>query len=170
MTLAVALGLGMAGCAGGPPASPGETVPPSAVSSPAPTRSPDGVRVTGVLVAGNVPKLGKLGTWVLDGTGSDSPWLPWIASDAISIAQGVSVTIRLADGSPIGWWFADLADASDGSGENARRLGGREVDAPPLDSVSLEPLPAGALGPRGQALPRRRPRRRRDVLERARAR
>jgi hypothetical protein len=149
--LAIALGLALAGCGAGPGASPSEVAPPSgapssesALPSVGPAPTPDDAGVTGLLVApADAETVGGLGTWVLDGRGSDSPWLPWRAGAAVPVPPGVPVTIRLADGSPIGWWFVDLADEKDVAGLRAIRLGGREVDLPPLDSVQLEPLPAG---------------------------
>ena len=152
MILAVALGLAVAGCGAGSGSSPSEVAfpseaafpsevaPPSVVSS----RAPDDPGVTGVLVAAAAAgTLGMLGSWVLDGRGSDSPWLPWQAGAAVSVPPGVPISIRLADESPIGWWLVDLADEGDVTGLLAIRLGGREADLPPLGAVQLEPLPAG---------------------------
>jgi hypothetical protein len=149
--LAIALGLAVAGCGAGPGASPSEVASPSRASSsesplpsvePAPT--PDEAGVTGLLGApADAERVGVLGTWVLDGRGSDSPWLPWRAGAAVPVPPDVRVTIRLADGSPIGPWFVDLADEGDIAGLRPIRLGGREVGLPALDSVQLEPLPAG---------------------------
>ena len=68
----------------------------------------------------------------------------------------------------IGRWLADLAAADDSTGGNARRLGGREADG---SAAGLGPAGAASgrpLGPGRAALPGRRPRRRRDLLERAR--
>lgn len=146
MILAVALGLAVAGCGAGSGASPSEVAFPSEVAPPSvgSSRAPDDPGVTGVLVAAAAAgTLGMLGSWVLDGRGSDSPWLPWQAGAAVSVPPGVPITIRLADGSPIGWWFVDLADEGDVTGLLAIRLGGREADLPSLDSVQLEPLAAG---------------------------
>jgi hypothetical protein len=145
-----ALALAVGGCSAGPHVAPGEASPPSATAppsepaSPAPTRPPEDLWVRGLLVVGDdavVP--GALGSWVLDGAGSDSPWLPWKALDAIAIPPGVAVSIGLADRSSIGSWFADLADAVDVTGVAVVRLGGREADAPPLGSVQLMPMPTG---------------------------
>lgn len=145
-----ALGLAVAGCSAGPRASPswasppGATAPPSEAAPLAPTRPPEDLAVRGVLVVGDGAGIpGALGTWVLDDAGSDSPSLPWSAPDAIAIPPGVAVALRLADGSPMGAWFADLADAVDIDGGKALRLGGREADAPPLISVRLGALPTG---------------------------
>jgi hypothetical protein len=53
------------------------------------------------------------------------------------------VTIEFGDGSAIGGWSAELAHADDRYALNLIGLGFRENDLPPLDSIQLEPLPAG---------------------------
>lgn len=125
------------------PGAPGQasgTVSPDVSSS----RPPDDPRVTAELRApGLAGAVGVLGSWTLDAGGSDSPWLPWRAAGAVTIPAGGPVTIRFVDGSPIGWWSVDLADRADSAGLNAQRLGGRDVDRPPLDSIRLDQLPAG---------------------------
>ncbi len=94
---------------------------------------PDGQRVSG-----------KLGSWTLDGAGSEAPWLPASALATISVQPGTAVVIEPGGGLGIGAWRADLATAVDPTGAEARWLAGRETDEPPLGQIELPPLPAGS--------------------------
>lgn len=183
----ILLGLAVAACGGGSPASLGTTTLPSEMAtgtpappspdptptdgpSPKPEPSPvpeppptpegpapcdgpfpsatprptDDPRVAGVLVMpGGVVVPGILGTNIIDQTGSDAPWIPFLPARAVSIEVGVPVTIRLGDGSPIGSWSVELAGAADRYPTTFIGLGFRESALPPLGAVEPKPLPAG---------------------------
>jgi hypothetical protein len=116
------------------PASPG-------ASSSAPTAGPAQLPAA-VLVLAGTEAPGTLGSWTLDGQGSDSPWLPAAALAEVEVGPG-PLMVRPVDGASIGAWSAHRAPASDPSGRALTGLGGREEDTPALDAVALDPLPAG---------------------------
>ena len=117
--------------------SPTSAEPSAAPSSAAPPAAwlvlPDGNRVAGAL-----------GSWTLDGAGSDAPWLPASALETVSVAPGTTLEVALDGGLRIGTWRADVAMASDPTGADAGPLAGREADAPALERIELPPLEAGS--------------------------
>jgi hypothetical protein len=147
-----------AGCAAGPapPASAGGSGPPPtgpiqsptpATTTPTPSRpseapSPAAEQPAAVLEAPGGPIRGTLGSWTLDGQGSDSPWLPASALHEVAVRQG-RITVRFGGEVAIGAWSARLAPANDPAGETATALGEREPDQPPSPAVVLESPPAG---------------------------
>jgi hypothetical protein len=159
-TLGIAAG--MMGCGGGSgprsgsfasglPAPP--TVTPTAVatvggsvSSPPASREPSplpsAALPVSVLELGAATFVGALGSWTLDGQGSDAPWLPAAVLTDVSVG-GQTLTVRFADGSPVGAWSARAAPSTDQRGDSAIGLGERDEDQPPLGAVTFGPLPAG---------------------------
>lgn len=127
-----------------PPPTPEGPAPcdrPFPSATPRPTDDP---RVAGVLVMpGGVVVPGILGTNIIDQTGSDAPWIPFLPARAVSIEAGVPIAIRLGDGSPIGSWTVELAGAADRYPTTFIGLGFRESTLPPLGTVVPRPLPAG---------------------------
>jgi hypothetical protein len=117
------------GCAGAPP-----------LATPDGTESAPPVLPAAVLAAPGVEAPGTVGSWTLDGSGSDSPWLSAAGLREIDIGRG-PVTVRLDGGRPIGSWLARAAPAADRTGETAVELGGRDDGQPALDHVDLEQLP-----------------------------
>ncbi|MBA3876408.1 MAG: hypothetical protein C0498_05640 [Anaerolinea sp.] len=121
--------------------------PPSPCDGPRPIATPrptDDPRITGLLrFLGTTGTPGVLGSFTFDGSGSDSPWLPFAAGRTVSIPPGEPVTIGFGDGSAIGGWSVSLADANDRAGLELIGHGYRENDLPPIDLIRLEPLPAG---------------------------
>jgi hypothetical protein len=95
-----------------------------------------------VLIAADTEAPGALGSWTLDGQGSDSPWLPAAGLAEVTTGSG-RVTVRLADGVPIGAWSAQAAPATEPGGQIVTSLGGRDESEPALDAVALGPLPPG---------------------------
>ena len=85
---------------------------------------------------------GTLGSWTLDGRGSDSPWLPASALERVTVPRSERLTVRFDDRAAVGAWSARVAPDSDPTGEGATGLGEREA-GPPVELVVLEPLPPG---------------------------
>lgn len=85
---------------------------------------------------------GTLGSWTLDGRGTDGPWLPAAALVERAVGQE-RLMARYADGAEIGAWSARAAPATDPRGTSTFGVGGRDEDSPPLSSVAIDPLPSG---------------------------
>jgi hypothetical protein len=151
----------VAGCGGGPapttsrggsdPPPSGSLQSPSAVatgpSAVAPTGStsppaPPEDLPAAVIDGPSGPIAGSLGSWALDGQGSDSPWLPASALRQAAL-ESRRITVRFAGDVPIGAWTARIAPAGDRTGETATALGEREAADPPLPAVVLEAAPPG---------------------------
>ncbi|MES2209836.1 MAG: hypothetical protein V4515_06585 [Chloroflexota bacterium] len=94
------------------------------------------------IVVGDVTLVGGLGTYVIDGRGSDAPWLPFATVPALTVGSAETVTIRFSDGVPIGDWSAVIAPADDTSGSATRGVNGAALSADGL-SASVGPLPVG---------------------------
>jgi hypothetical protein len=86
---------------------------------------------------------GILGTYSIDGRGSDAPWLPFSSLPGVSVAAGELLTIRFVDGAEIGQWQVLLAPASDTGGLATRGVEGG-VLGPLADVLTVGPLPAGS--------------------------
>jgi hypothetical protein len=132
---------GLLGCAapGGSPAdSPSGPTPTAGRSRTiAPADQP-----AAVLIGPAAVSPGVLGSWTLDGEGSDSPWLPPAALTEVGV-DAAGLTVRFAGDVEIGAWSARAAPVSDPAGEAAFSVGGRDGDHPALNSVTLDPLPPG---------------------------
>lgn len=86
--------------------------------------------------------LGALGTYVMDGAGSDAPWLPFSTLPSLEVGAADRLQIQFADGAAIGDFWAAFAAAADTSGARAQVVPGtsRAADG---SSVSVGPLPPG---------------------------
>ena len=125
-----------------PPASPSLAVPSrTATASGASTAGPLAPPAA-VLLVDSAAAPGALGSWTLDGQGSDSPWLPAAALAEVAIGPS-PLFVRFADGVRIGAWTARAATASDVAGDMAGALGGREEAVPALASLEFGPPPPG---------------------------
>lgn len=124
----------------GTPATGGPSVSPSASPAATPTSAPLPLAVA-VTADGTVR--GSLGSYALDGRGSDSPWLPFDALPPLTAAAGGMLAIRFEDGTAIGAWSARFAAAQDRAGAAPSGLGGRDA-GPPLEAIAVGPLPSGA--------------------------
>ncbi|MBI2777383.1 MAG: hypothetical protein HYX57_09035 [Chloroflexi bacterium] len=127
------------------PANASPTVPaatPTGVPSPtaAPAASP--LPPLAVVEIDGRATPGILGTYTLDGSGSDAPWQPFGGLPVIEVAAGAPLVVAFADGAPIGGWVAQLAAADDPTGANPSGFGGVDqgLDAA---SVTTGPMPAG---------------------------
>ncbi len=85
---------------------------------------------------------GELGSYVIDGHGSDGPWLPFDVLPGVHVAASEALTARFADGVPIGDFVAVIATAADTSGSSPQGVPARAAGS---DNTSLivGPLPAG---------------------------
>jgi hypothetical protein len=136
----------MAGC--GTAASPSvvPVVPSSVDSSVAAPASADhavAVPPTAILHAGNAAVPGELGSYVFEGSGSDSPWLPFDSLSIVPVADA-PLTVAFEDGTLVATWSAAIATADDVTGAATRGAGGRGAGAPPLAAVTIGAIPAGS--------------------------
>ena len=141
---------GLMGCAAA--AVPGSTGPSGSATAPLPTVAltypPGGMasgqplRPVAELETAEGTILGELGTYSMDGVGSDAPWLPFAAVPAVEASSAEVLQIRFADGAAIGDVSAEFAAADDTRGAHPLGVptGARADDG---RSVSLGPLPAG---------------------------
>jgi hypothetical protein len=86
---------------------------------------------------------GELGSYVFEGSGSDSPWLPFDSLSVVTVAAGVPLTIAFEDGTTIATWSAAVAAAEDEAGEAGQGVGGRGSGEPPLAAVATDAIPVG---------------------------
>lgn len=86
--------------------------------------------------------LGALGTYVMDGAGSDAPWLPFATIPSVEVRATDTLQLRFADGAAIGDISAEFAAAADTGGVRQQGVSGtnRAGDG---SSVTVGPLPAG---------------------------
>lgn len=144
---AIALVVLLAGCA--TPAGPSRDVvspvapTPNAATTPAPRPVP-GEPGASIRFGDAGPIDGTLGSWAIDGLGSDAPWLPALALTSIDIAGDAIASVAFDDGALIGSFAVSLATISDVRGEAAHRVAGREAIVPPLGAVTFGPVPRGA--------------------------
>lgn len=94
------------------------------------------------LVAAQGTILGALGTYVMDGAGSDSPWLPFAAVPVVAAGAADTLQIRFADGAVIGEVSAEFAAADDTEGTHLQAVPGGAL-ATDGSSVTVGPFPAG---------------------------
>ncbi len=118
-----------------PGPTPVPTAAPTATSTPAPPPLAEIVTAEGGVA-------GVLGTYSIDGRGSDAPWLPFSSLPGVDIAAGEMVTIRFVDGVEIGQWQVVLAPESDTGGLATRGVDGG-TPGPVADSLIVGPLPTG---------------------------
>ncbi len=147
MALLALVGMLAAACAapGVQSAEPSSTPEPSATVAPIPlataVQSPAPPPVAEIVTAdGSVE--GTLGTYTIDGRGSDAPWLPFSSLPGIDLDAGQALTIRFVDGVGIGQWQLLLAPESDTAGLATRGVDGGSL-GPLADSLTVGPLPAG---------------------------
>ncbi len=92
--------------------------------------------------AGSV--VGKLGSYTLDGRGSDAPWQPFATVPSVTLVAGETLTTRFADGAAIGDWSAVIAAADDTTGSGQRSVSGTGIAGPgPGQTVGIGPFPIG---------------------------
>ena len=106
--------------------------------SPTPLATGDGATVPSLpnadlRVEGGDPVDGQLGTYVWDGGGSDSPWLP---GTSIQAAPGELLTVALSPEVRMSGWSAVIAPASDGDSPGAVKVG---AGPSPLEVTAPEP-------------------------------
>jgi len=116
-------------------ATPAPTAPSSPTVTPAPPPQAE-ILAPGTIFAG------YLGSYEVDGTGSDGPWVPFDSLSKVVVGAGQTVTIRFVDGTDIGEADAVIAAAADRTGSNPQAVsvapGGNAA------SVVVGPLPSGS--------------------------
>lgn len=117
-------------------------VPSLATVTPTDAPSDSALRPVAELVTAHGAVLGALGTYVMDGAGSDAPWLPFRTIPTVEVGAADTLEIRFADGAAIGDISPVVAKADDTSGAHpqAVSLGSRAADGL---SVTVGPLPPG---------------------------
>ncbi|MEK6721058.1 MAG: hypothetical protein AABZ33_10370 [Chloroflexota bacterium] len=118
-----------------------ESAPPSV--SQAPATADVALPAAHLTLGGSASAAGRLGSWTIDGAGSDSPWIPAPALGSVEADSGSILGVAFEDGAPIGSWQASYAAVADTAGIGPMPAGGREGDAPALGRVTLEALPIG---------------------------
>jgi len=122
-----------------PTATPTPTVTPSAAVSPMPVPVPLPAAEL-VMTTGSVP--GTLGSYVLDGRGSDAPWLPFDSLPRVAVAATEALTVGFVDRAAIGEWSVAIAAATDTRGLKPQGIEGVALQ-PSGDLLSAGPLPVG---------------------------
>ena len=153
LALAVTLGLASVGCGTSGSPDPPPTPVPTAVPAPtsgAPTATADAPTAEPALAALPIVQIemtsgaivGALGTYDVDGRGSDTPWLPFPTLPAVVLTSHESVTVSFVGGFAIGHWAAVLAAAEDTSGSVTRDVPGGRLGRD-TTALTIGPLPAG---------------------------
>jgi hypothetical protein len=119
-----------------PSPTPGASLAPSVSATATPAPSPQAeILLPGTFYAG------YLGSYEIDGHGSDGPWVPYDSLSHVVVGSQDTLTIRFVDGTDIGEADAVIAAASDTTGSSPRAVpvgpGGNAT------SVTVGPLPAG---------------------------
>lgn len=161
VALVVVTAVIFAGCAGGfaLSSSPGATNPaPAATStgtadspapeltatqrpSPAPSATPAPAPRAEIVTA-DATVAGALGTYTIDDTGSDSPWLPFDTLPSVGLGVAETPAVRFVDGVAIGQFQVEIAAATDTAGSAPREVPGGMLAADGR-SFTIGPLPAG---------------------------
>lgn len=157
LALAVTLGLAGVGCGTAGTSDPSPTPGPTCCLGGGPTATATGPTATAeaptsepTLAALPIAQLektsgaiaGALGTYDVDGRGSDTPWLPFSSLPAVALTSTEIVTISFVGGFAIGQWSAVLAAADDTSGAFSRGAPGGTL-GPNATALTVGPLPAG---------------------------
>ena len=138
-------GVGAGSTAATLPASPVATVEattPSAVAptnTPAPTGAPPPLAV---LMTADAAHAGNLGSYVIDGRGSDTPAYPFGSMDPIAVPAEAVLHMAFAGGEVIGDVSLTLDPPDDTTETQAQGVAGVELDAGGT-SLTLGPLPVG---------------------------
>ncbi len=126
-----------------PNAASSPTGGPTLIPTPTPTdnSTPAPLPVAEIVTPG-ATIVGTLGTYTIDGRGTDAPWLPFNSLPSITSRVGEVLTIRFSDGATIGDLAAVIASADDASGSTTYSVDGT---LPPAGgaTASVGPLPAG---------------------------
>lgn len=127
--------------AAAPSLAPGATDAPT----PGPTPTENATRAPlpiAEIVTADATIVGDLGTYTIDGQGSDAPWLPFNSLPSITAGVSDTLAIRFSDGVVIGDWSAVIAGALDTSGSTTRGVDGA-LSATDGTTASVGPLPLG---------------------------
>ncbi|MEO8207908.1 MAG: hypothetical protein ABI598_02640 [Chloroflexota bacterium] len=146
------VGAAIGGCGSGargsipPDASglPGKSVSPTAVAAtPTPVSSATSQTLPiAVVMQGDNGTVGALGSYVMDGQGGDSPWLPIDTLTLLTADASTQIRVQFRDGAGIGAWVVDLAPEGDATGARARRVAERG-GGPAVEQIVVGPLPPG---------------------------
>ena len=98
------------------------------------------VEAVAITAGGDVK--GTLGGFTMDGTGGDSPWLPFDILPAVSAAAGGAVSIRFFEDVAIGDWTAQVATEANRDGIPTQGVAQSE-GGPGQPTISVGPLPKG---------------------------
>lgn len=140
----------VAACATDPGAAPTTSGPPA--NAPPPTATAEvsarptpvpGEPAATLQAPGLGPIAGTVGSWAIDGAGSDAPWLPASMLSTIELAPNSLVSIAFADAAGIGVFSVRVAAAGDVRGQSPRGIRARDTAQPPLAAIDLPPLPSG---------------------------
>ncbi len=151
--IAFVVALAVAGCSGGEPGTPTASVlsptgglPSATAPTPVPpTSTPvatDAPLPLAVLRTADGAVEGNLGSYVIDGSGSDSPAYPFGSMVAVHVPGDAVLQVVLAGGEAIGDAYLALDPADDASGTLGQEAPGVARDADGT-SVSFGPLPVG---------------------------
>ncbi len=134
-----------AGCTGvGATSSPTETShPPVPTATPiASVAIPSPLLPIAQIMTADATVIGTLGTFTMDGSGSDAPWLPYDTLSQVRLGPRDTVKVAFVDGAAIGDWSAVVARSDDVGGATPRGVDGPGL-VPDNKAVALGPLPVG---------------------------
>lgn len=137
----------LAGCATVAGPSTNGAAPGSPTQGPATTLEPASVAgepAASIRFGDAPPVAGTLGSWAIDGLGSDAPWLPAPALASIDVQGDALASVAFDDGALVGSFSVSVATIQDVRGEAVHRVSGREAPGPPLGAVTFGPVPSGA--------------------------
>jgi hypothetical protein len=120
VTVVLAAALAVAGCGGSGAPTPVPCATVSPASSAGPLLEPGVARLAG---GHGCVADGVRGSWTLDGTSAESPWIAASQLERMMLSPADLVLVGWADGTPIGEWTALIAPATDASGAGARAAG-----------------------------------------------
>ena len=141
-TLAIALILGVAAGCGSRPSGTRSTPPTAAAVIESPEDVDPAAFLAATLAAEGEEVVGRLGSYTLDGTGSDTPWLPFDVLPMVTLKPDSRPEIRFDYIGPVTTWAASIAAEDDRLANQATQLADGH-EAPGAASVTLPPIPPG---------------------------
>ena len=122
-------------------ALPAASDPVSTSSAAPPTATPPPVPLAEI-VTGDATTPGIVGSYTIDGRGSDGPWLPFTSLPAVGVGTRETPTLQFSDGTAIRNVQVLIASAADTSGTSSHGVSSTSLAADG-HSVAIGPLPAG---------------------------
>lgn len=117
--------------------------PPTEAPTPTPGQAnPPPLLPIGVILTADATLAGELGSYSMDGSGADAPWLPAAGLPSLAIGPLDTLSVALIDGVPIGDSSALMAAPDDPAGLRTRAVPGARLSAD-RRLLRLGPVPPG---------------------------